>query len=66
MKLVLLSVGLLAVAFAGLAVKLIFRKNGEFAGTCASRNPMLSDGEVCGFCGARPGEACAGSEKSNP
>lgn len=63
-KLVLISTALVAVAFAGIAVKLLFKKGGEFAGTCASRNPMLSDGEVCGFCGAKPGEAC-GSEKSN-
>lgn len=59
MKLVLLTIGLLAIAFAGIAVKLIFKKNGEFAGTCASKNPVLNQaGEPCGFCGALPDEKC--------
>lgn len=62
-QLIFLSMGLLALAFAGIAVKLLFKKGGEFAGTCASRNPMLSDGEVCGFCGAKPGEVCASENK---
>jgi hypothetical protein len=31
------------------------KKNGEFAGTCASQNPMLNTtGESCGFCGKTP------------
>jgi len=30
-------------------------KDGEFAGTCASQNPMLNtEGEACGFCGKTP------------
>ena len=62
-KLILMSVGLMAVAFAGIAVKLLFRKNGEFAGTCASKNSYLNNGEICGFCGARPGDDCRNSDK---
>ncbi len=59
MKIVLLSIVLLALAFAGIAVKLLFKKNGEFAGTCASNNPLLNkEGESCGICGARPDEKC--------
>jgi hypothetical protein len=59
MKLVLLSIALLALAFAGIAVKILFKKNGEFAGTCASNNPLLNkEGESCGICGARPEEKC--------
>jgi hypothetical protein len=59
MKLALLSVGLLALAFSGIAIKLIFKKDGKFAGTCASNNPMLNEeGEPCGFCGAKPEEKC--------
>ena len=59
MELWIISIGLLGVAFAGLAVKLIFKKNGEFAGTCASNNPLLqNEGESCSVCGARPEEKC--------
>lgn len=59
MKLFLLAVGLLGLGFAGIAIKLIFKKDGEFAGTCASKNPMLNkEGEPCGLCGASPDEKC--------
>ena len=59
MKLFFLSIGLLSLAFAGIAIKILFKKNGEFAGTCASNNPLLNkEGESCGICGARPDEKC--------
>ncbi|QMU66516.1 MAG: membrane or secreted protein [Flavobacteriaceae bacterium] len=52
MKLILLSVGLLALGVAGIAIKIWIKKEGKFAGTCASQNPMInSNGEACGFCG---------------
>mgnify|MGYP006897559262 CR=1 FL=1 len=55
MKLVLLTIGLLLLCFAGIAIKLWAKKDGKFAGTCASQNPMLNkDGEACGFCGKTP------------
>ena len=58
-KLALLSTVLLALAFAGIAIKILVKKNGQFAGTCASNNPMLNeDGESCSFCGAKPDEKC--------
>ena len=40
MKLILLSIGLVALCFAGIAIKLIVKKDGEFSGTCASNNPI--------------------------
>ena len=44
-------------------IKIIFKKNGEFAGTCASKNPLLNkEGEPCGFCGALPEEKCKSEE----
>lgn len=56
---VLLAVVLLALAFAGIAVKIWAKKGGEFAGTCASNNPLVQkEGGSCGFCGARPEEQC--------
>jgi hypothetical protein len=59
MKLVLITIGLLALAFAGIAIKIWAKKDGKFAGTCASNNPMLQEeGAACGLCGARPEEQC--------
>ena len=59
MKLILLSIGLVALCFAGIAIKLIIKKDGEFSGTCASNNPYLNkEGEACSFCGAQPDEKC--------
>ena len=55
MKLLLLTLGLLALGVAGIAIKIWAKKDGEFAGTCASQNPMLNKtGESCGFCGKSP------------
>jgi hypothetical protein len=55
MKILLVTIGLLLLAFAGIAIKLWAKKDGEFAGTCASQNPMLNkEGEACGFCGKTP------------
>jgi hypothetical protein len=45
--------------FAGIAIKIILKKDGEFSGTCASNNPLLNkEGESCSFCGASPDEKC--------
>tara|TARA_B110000879_G_C11101029_1_gene483212 strand:+ start:495 stop:692 length:198 start_codon:yes stop_codon:yes gene_type:complete len=56
---VLLSILLLALAFGGIAIKIWAKKDGEFAGTCASNNPMLQEeGASCGLCGASPEEKC--------
>lgn len=55
MKLALITIGLLALAVLGIAIKIWAKKDGEFAGTCASQNPMLNEsGEPCGFCGKMP------------
>ncbi|WP_339836355.1 membrane or secreted protein [uncultured Flavobacterium sp.] len=52
MKLILITIVLLALAFAGIAIKIWAKKDGKFAGTCASQSPFLNkDGENCGFCG---------------
>ena len=59
MKLLLLTIGLLALGVAGIAIKIWAKKDGEFAGTCASNNPLLQDeGASCNVCGARPEEQC--------
>jgi hypothetical protein len=59
MTVVLLAIALLGIGFAGIAVKILFKKNGKFAGTCASNNPVLNEeGAPCSFCGAQPEEMC--------
>jgi hypothetical protein len=59
MKLVLLTIGMLLLAVAGIAIKILVKKDGKFAGTCASNNPMLQEeGASCSVCGARPEEKC--------
>lgn len=68
MKLVLLTIGLLLLAVGGIAIKIWVKKDGKFAGTCASQNPMLNkDGEACGFCGKTPDqfENCSEPQHAN-
>jgi len=61
---VLLAIGLLGLGFAGIAIKIWAKKGGEFAGTCASNNPILQEeGASCGLCGAKPEEQCLNDEK---
>ncbi|MDO5607119.1 MAG: membrane or secreted protein [Capnocytophaga sp.] len=57
MKLLLLTIGILGLCVAGIAIKIWAKKDGKFAGTCASQNPHLNkSGEPCGFCGKMPEE----------
>jgi hypothetical protein len=57
MKLFLLTLALLSLAVAGIAIKIWAKKDGKFAGTCASQSPFLNkDGEACGMCGKLPSE----------
>ena len=52
MKLIVITIALLAIGVAGIAIKIWAKKDGEFAGTCASQNPILNKtGEACCFCG---------------
>lgn len=58
MKLLIITIILLALAFAGIAIKILAKKDGKFAGTCASQNPVLNQsGEACSYCGKMPDEA---------
>jgi len=57
MELFIITVVLLALAFGGIAIKIWGKKDGKFAGTCASQSPFLNkDGESCSFCGKSPEE----------
>jgi len=66
MKLILLTIVLLALAFAGIAIKIWAKKDGKFAGTGSSQSPFLNkEGENCGFCGKTPEEMKDCSEPSH-
>ncbi len=55
MTLFFLTIGLLLLAVGGIAIKIWGKKDGKFAGTCASQSPFLNkDGAACGFCGKTP------------
>jgi len=65
MKLLLITVALLLLAVAGIAIKLWAKKDGEFAGTCASQSPFLNkEGAACGFCGKTPDQFDTCSKES--
>lgn len=51
----IITVILLLLAIAGIGIKIWVKKDGKFAGTCASQSPFLNkEGETCGFCGKTP------------
>jgi hypothetical protein len=51
LKIILITLAFMLAAFAMIAVRLLFIKNGEFRGTCSSHNPLLAakgvDCETC-------------------
>jgi len=52
MKLFIITFILLGLAFAGIAIKIWAKKDGEFSGTCASQSPFLNkENETCSYCG---------------
>lgn len=66
MPLFIITVVLIGLAFAGIAIKIWAKKDGKFAGTCASQSPFLNkEGETCGFCGRTPDQYqdCEGKVK---
>ncbi len=57
MELLLITLALLALSVGGIAIKLWAKKDGKFAGTCASQSPFLNkEGEACSMCGKLPEE----------
>ena len=50
LSLFLISLGFMVFVFAGIGIKILLKKNGEFSGTCASQNPFLNkEGEYVDF-----------------
>tara|TARA_B100000965_G_C19528266_1_gene729890 strand:- start:713 stop:922 length:210 start_codon:yes stop_codon:yes gene_type:complete len=63
-KTILLAIIIISIGLIGICVKIIFTKNGEFSGTCASKNPYLNQsGEKCSYCGADPLLECKKDRK---
>ncbi len=59
MATILLSILLISLAVAGIAIRILLKKNGQFSGTCSSNNPLLQNERgVCSICGAKPLEKC--------
>ena len=59
MKIFLITILMLAFVFIGIGIKIILKKDGKFAGTCASQSPFLNkEGETCSFCGKTADEMC--------
>ncbi len=55
MEILLLSIVLIGLAFIGISIKLLVKKDGKFSGTCASQSPFLhNSNEPCGVCGKIP------------
>ncbi|QQX76931.1 MULTISPECIES: membrane or secreted protein [Aequorivita] len=66
MKLLLITLALLLLGVAGIAIKIWAKKDGKFAGTCASQSPFLNkEGEACGFCGKTPDQFDSCVEESH-
>ncbi len=64
MPTILLGIAFVAIFFLFMSVRLIFLKDGEFKGTCASQNPYLNkEREACGYCGKA---VTAGGSCGNP
>lgn len=59
----LLSIGLMTLVVAGIGLRILLVKGGEFRGTCANNNPMLEKQiGKCTVCGRTAGEACKADE----
>ncbi|GER59787.1 membrane or secreted protein [Patiriisocius marinus] len=66
MELFLFTIALLLVAVGGIAIKIWAKKDGKFAGTCASQSPFLNkEGEACGFCGKTPDQFANCNEETH-
>lgn len=64
MKLFIISFVLIALCFAGIAIKIWAKKGGKFSGTCASQNPFLNkEGEPCSYCGKAPEDQDCDTQK---
>lgn len=63
MTTILVAVGLMALVFGGMAIRILLIKDGQFKGTCASQSPFLKNeiGE-CSVCGKSVGDGECGMD----
>lgn len=65
LQMILVGMGFMGLFFVLMSVKLIFKKDGKFEGTCASKSPFLNAGnERCSYCGNDPNECKRKSEQA--
>jgi len=63
LTLFVLTLVLMSLGFAGLAIRMLVLKKGEFRGTCASHNPLLKDrGVDCAECPNRYLDHCPATQ----
>jgi len=64
LKILLISILLIGLAFAGFAIKILLTKNGEFKKSCSSVDPKTGERYGCSCGNADGGEACENSRQS--
>jgi hypothetical protein len=60
----IISIILVGLAFAGFAIKILFTKNGEFKKSCSSVDPVSGERYGCSCGIGDGGEACENSRQS--
>jgi hypothetical protein len=58
LKVLIISIILLGLAFAGFAIKILLTKNGEFKKSCSSIDPVSGERYGCSCGSASGGENC--------
>jgi hypothetical protein len=58
LNVLIISIVLIGLAFAGFAVKILFQKNGEFKKSCSSIDPETGKAYGCSCGNAGEGDAC--------
>jgi hypothetical protein len=61
-KLLLISIVFMAIAFAGFAVKMFFKKDGEFKKQCSTVDPHTGKNLGC-TCAGQPGDGSCRNDK---
>lgn len=62
---ILLAVGIVTLLMAGLGVKMIVKKNGEFKRHCSSMDPYTGQGAGC-ICAKAANAKCKNAERYSP
>ena len=64
LKILIISIILVGLAFAGFAIKILLTKNGEFKKSCSSLDPTTGERYGCSCGDGGGGEACENSQQS--